>query len=1068
MESNTYWTSLKEHQPQGAAATPDEFSEELPVVDAFAGDSNLTAGRRDFLKMLGFSITAATLAASCEAPVRKAIPYVIKPEDVTPGIATWYASTFMNGSDWCPILVKTRDGRPIKIEGNRFSSITQGGVDTKALASVLGLYNNKRLRQAMRGGGGGKLMATTWEEADTAITGKLSANPNLRIAILTQTVLSPSTKAAVGRFQQGYPNTIHVAYDPVSEHGALEANAAMFGKRALPDYRFQDCNVLVSFGADYLGSFGSSIKNQKGWAARRKPTPEKPYMLRTYQFESWMSRSGSNADYRVPMSERKVTAALLQLHDLLASKTGAASLGGAPALNDETADKRLRAAADELLANRGSSAVLCGMNDVDAQSVCNSINSMLGNYGKTLRWDRASLLKQGNDARLAELMNDMKAGRVDLLLINGCNPAYDVPGFAEALSKVTTKVAANYSADETASLCDFVLPEHHILESWNDAEPFVGVYSLAQPTISPLFQTRQFPETLLKWAGAPESWYDFIVANWKSTVLAGEMSPEAAWTNALQYGVYERNGSFAGATSMVASAPLAAAAASPAASATPVAAAAVPATDPSANLAGEDRVFAATGSVSEAASRLRQKISASGDTEVVVFENAVIGNGTYTDNPWLQETLDSITKVCWDNYAMVNPGWAREQGLGDGDHVKLTTSAGSIVVPVLLQPGQAKGTFAVALGYGRTASGHPSTDNGANAYKLLGADRNSWGVATWAKEAGNTEFARNQVYDSLFDDSKKKRPHVKETTLEEYAKDPMAGNRDREEILVHLKSFYPDRFANKNGFHWGMAVDLNSCIGCGACHVACQSENNIPVVGKKEMARKHDMHWIRIDRYYAGSEDNPEVVFQPMMCQHCDQAPCENVCPVAATNHSSEGLNQMAYNRCIGTRYCANNCPYKVRRFNWFDYMGADSFGDFNDKDPMKQGKEKGQLSDLTRMVLNPDVTVRSRGVMEKCSFCVQRIQESKLSAKMDGRALIDGDIKTACQTACATGAITFGNLYDNSSQVYQLSENNDRAFRVIEEFHTLPSVTYLTKVRNKKPADHIHLVPFEGTLDQA
>jgi molybdopterin-containing oxidoreductase family iron-sulfur binding subunit len=882
----------------------------------------------------------------------------------------------------------------------------------------------------------------------------------MRIAILTQTVLSPSTKAAVARFQQSYPNTVHVAYDPVSEEGALNANAALFGKRALPEYRLQDCNVLVSFGADYLGSWGSAIQNKKGWASRRKPTPEKPDMLRSYQFESWMSTTGANADYRIPLNERMVAAALLQLHTLIASKTGAPTLGNAPSLNSELADQRLRAAADELLANRGASAVFCGLNDADAQMVCNSINSMLGNYGKTLRWDRANLLKQGSDARLAELMTDMKAGKVDLLLINGCNPVYDVPGFADALSKVATKVAANYTADETAQRCDFILPEHHVLESWNDAEPFTGVYSLTQPTISPLFQTRQFPESLLKWSGASETWYDFMSANWKNSILAAEANAEAAWTHALQHGVYERSAGVPVATLLSAAELFAHT------RATSMAPALTDSLDAPVAVAASTSVL--SGDMGSAAERLRQKISVSGDAEVVVFESPVIGNGAYTDNPWLQETLDSITKVCWDNYAMVNPGWAREQGLGDGDHVKLTTQAGSITVPVLLQPGQAKGTFAVALGYGRTATGHPSTDNGANAYKLLGANRSSWSLVNWAKDGGKTEFARNQVYDSLFDDSQKKRPHVKETTLEEYAKDPMSGNHDRQEILGHLKSFYPDRFANKNGFHWGMAVDLNSCIGCGACHVACQSENNIPVVGKKEMARKHDMHWIRIDRYYAGTEDNPEVVFQPMMCQHCDQAPCENVCPVAATNHSSEGINQMAYNRCIGTRYCANNCPYKVRRFNWFDYMGADSFGDYNDMDPMKQGKEFGQLSDLTRMVLNPDVTVRSRGVMEKCSFCVQRIQESKLAAKMDGRALVDGDVKTACQTACTTGAITFGNLFDNASRVYQLSENNDRAFRVIEEFHTLPSVTYLTKVRNKKPADHIHLVPFEGTLDQA
>ncbi len=1020
--------------PQEDPKNRDEFSEELPLLEDIGQQGELSSGRRDFLKMLGFSVTAATLAASCETPVRKAIPYVIKPEDVTPGVATWYATTFLNGSDWCPIMVKTREGRPIKIEGNRFSSITQGGVDTKALASVLGLYHNKRLRSPMvRRGEEAQLSPITWADADSAIGGKLIANPNLRIAILTQTVMSPSTKAAVARFAERYPNTVHVAYDPVSEHHMLEANAADFGRRALPEYHLDKCKVLVSFGADYLGAWGSPIQNQKGWAAARKPSPAQPEMSRTFQFESWMSRSGANADYRIPLQPSQVAVALMQLHDLIASRTGAASVSSS-SLEDAQAGERLKMAAENLLENRGSSAVLCGIADRDAQIICNNINRMLGNYGKTIRWERNCLIKQGNDEQLASLMADMKAGRVDMLFMHGCNPVYDVPGFADALAGVETSVSTAISADETARLSSFVLPEHHVLESWGDAEPYTGVYSLIQPTIRPLFDTRQFPQSLLNWAGVEMKWYDFMAEYWKNNILAAELSAERAWTHALQHGVYEPN-SHSGWR----------------------------------NPAGEDAAYTPTISVAEAASRFRQKgLASGGDVQVVLFENALIGNGAYTDNPWLQESLDSITKVCWDNYAMVNPAWAREQGLGDGDHIKLSSNAGSITVPVLLQPGQVRGCLSIAVGYGRTATGHEVTNNGVNAYALMDASRSNVFGASWAREAGNTAFARNQIYDSLFDDSKTKRPHVKETTLEEYRKDPMAGNRDRLPLLGHLNSFYPDRYANKNGFHWGMAVDLNTCMGCNACHVSCQSENNIPVVGKKEMARKHDMHWMRIDRYYAGSEDNPEVVFQPMMCQHCDQAPCENVCPVAATNHSAEGLNQMAYNRCIGTRYCANNCPYKVRRFNWFDYMGADSFGTFNDRDPLMQNGEKGMLSELTRMVLNPDVTVRSRGVMEKCSFCVQRIQESKLYAKMEGRQMVDGDVKTACQTACPTGAITFGNMFDNNSEVYKLSENNERAFRVIEEFHTLPSVTYLTKVRNKKLADHIHEVPFEGTLDQA
>jgi molybdopterin-containing oxidoreductase family iron-sulfur binding subunit len=1006
----------------------------LPLVDDLGQDAEgLNAPRRDFLKMMGFSVTAATLAASCEMPVRKAIPYVIKPEEVTPGIATWYASTFMNGGDWCPILVKTREGRPIKIEGNPNSPITQGGIDAKALASVLDLYSTKRLSGPRRKASTG-YASLSWADADTAIKGKLEANPQARIAVLTNTVLSPSTKAAVARFRETYPNTVHVAYDPVSMDGVLEANAADFGHRAMPAYRFDTADVVVSFGCDYLGSWGSTIQNQKGWAARRKVSPKRPDMSRTYQFESWMSRTGSNADYRVPVSEGEVVLSLMMLHDRIAAKAGAAQIGGLPALDNAKAVARLDKAAGDLWKARGASIVCSGSNSVEAQHIVNRINTLLGNYGKTLQWEGRSFLSQGNEKAFRGLTADMQAGKVDVLIVAGANPVYDRPGFAQALEKVATSISTAGTMDETASLCGFVLPDHHNLESWNDAEAAKGEFSLVQPTIRPLFDSRAFQQSLLDWAGDGRSWYDFLAGYWNANILGTELNRKDAWNKALQTGVYSAKVS--------------------------------PMAD---NLSGEDQAAPAAVPVAAAASRLKQAYAnRPGSVDIVVYEDPLIGNGAYTSNPWLQETPDPITKITWDHFAMVNPGWLREQGLSNGQHVQLKSARGTIEVPVFAQPGTARNVFAVAVGFGRTHTGFGGTDVGGNAYLLQSAERGNWVGGDWTAVTGSTDFALNQDYDSLFDDSKKKRPHVKETTLAEYAKDPMAGNRDREVVLGHLRSFYPDRFRNKNGFHWGLSVDLNSCIGCGACHIACQSENNIPVVGKVEMERKHEMHWMRIDRYYAGSEDDPEVVFQPMMCQHCDQAPCENVCPVAATNHSSEGLNQMAYNRCIGTRYCANNCPYKVRRFNWYDYLGGDSFGDFNDKDALAVDGEKGLTSPLTRMVLNPDVTVRSRGVMEKCSFCVQRIQEGKLTAKMEGRPLKDGDIKTACQTACATGAITFGNLFDNESKAYKEFEEDARAFRVLEEFHTLPSVNYLTKVRNKDAADHIHDVPYEGTLNQA
>lgn len=1035
--SKQYWMRPKMEQSQNDSAadvtTPDtlsnEFDSELPVVDELGRGEELSSNRRDFLKVLGFSVSAATLAASCEVPVRKAIPYVVKPEDITPGISTYYASTFLSGSDWCPILVKTREGRPIKIEGNRWSPITKGGVHERALASVLDLYSTHRLRNP-KVKRSDSWVDASWGEVDTAISGKVKPGAGTSIAILTSSVASPSLQKAIDTFLGAYPNARHVKYDPISSSANLDAHAAAFGKRVLPSYHFDKAEAVVSIGADYLGSWGIPTMQARGWAEKRRVDKKKTDMSRTWQFESGMSRTGSNADYRIPMKESELSAALLHLYNKVSAKAGAGTISGVPSVSEE-ANKRLTEAAAELWSNRGKSIVACGLNDLNAQTVTVALNQMLGNYGATMDMDAANLLTQGSDSDLKTLVDDMNGGRVEVLITSGCNPSYNIPGFNAAMSKVGLKVSLAPTMDETASASDFVLPDNHYLESWGDAEAVAGHYNLIQPTITPLFDTRQAGETFLLWAtGEKQSYYDFIAANWRSDILAGELNTRSAWTKALQKACYDKAPSV------------------------------------SDNLAGEDGV-ASGGLLSvESAATALKRVSSSG-TEVNIYVMPTIGNGDFTSNPWLLESPDPITKVTWENLCLMNPSEARDQGLSEGDYVTVTANGKSIELPVFHQAGQARGTVSVALGWGRTGTGNEETNSGANAYNLMGGSRTTWVNGTVSAAGGSTKIARTQEYEALFDDSKRKRPFVKEATINEYKANPKAGNEDRDDLMAHLNSFYPDRFANKNGYHWAMAVDLSTCIGCNACHVACQSENNIPVVGKNEVQRMHDMHWIRIDRYYAGSEDNPEVVYQPMMCQHCDQAPCENVCPVAATNHSSEGLNQMAYNRCIGTRYCANNCPYKVRRFNWFDYMGADSFGDFNDKDPMAANGEKGMLSELTRMVLNPDVTVRSRGVMEKCSFCVQRLQEGKLKAKKERRPLRDGEIQTACQAACTTGAITFGNMYDKDSEVYKLSEEDERAFRVIEEFHTLPSVTYLTKIRNKEVADHSHMKRYEG-IDNA
>ncbi|MEI7669482.1 MAG: 4Fe-4S dicluster domain-containing protein, partial [Pseudomonadota bacterium] len=623
-------------------------------------------------------------------------------------------------------------------------------------------------------------------------------------------------------------------------------------------------------------------------------------------------------------------------------------------------------------------------------------------------------------------------GSVAALIIYHANPVYSLPNgkqFAEAIKKAGVSISIADRMDETASEVTYTCPDHHYLESWGDVEARLGAYSLIQPTISPLFSTRQGQDSLLAWSGSAINYEKYLQNFWQTNYYSKQTQFTTAadfWENSVRYGIFETPRSIANS-------------------------------------------YEYKGDLNAAVSAITAKKG--NETELVLYEKVSLGNGKYANNPWLQELPDPITKATWDNYLLVPVKYAVDNKLSDGDYVEVTAGNGSVTVPILRQPGQQNNTFAIALGYGRTKSGPAGNNVGGNAYSLVSFDGTNFqytGAEIKIKPTGKSDaLAITQTHHTI-----EGRNIVKETTFDEWLKNPMAGNEEREEYKkINQTTLYPGHVYDK--LKWNMSIDLNSCIGCGACSVACTAENNIPVVGKNEVVRVHEMHWMRIDRYYSfnnpaseslhdriteekkyGGEgfkkavledyENVNVTFQPMLCQHCDNAPCENVCPVAATNHSSEGLNQMAYNRCIGTRYCANNCPYKVRRFNWFDYTTADSF-------PYNTAPETqriGMIDDLTRMVLNPDVTVRSRGVMEKCSFCVQKIQDGKLQAKKEERVLRDGDIKTACQTACPSDAIVFGNVNDESSLVRKLKED-ERTFYVLQDIHTLPSIGYMTKVRN-------------------
>ena len=1016
MEQKKHWQSFGELNQSAAynKDVKDEFREDLPAVEENMGLLDAKAPRRDFLKYLGFSTAAAAVAASCEIPVKKAIPFANKPEDVVPGISKYYATTYVQDGDVVSVLAKVRDGRPIKIEGNDLSPLTGNGTSARVQASVLDLYDTARLRFPLING-----QEATFEAIDKEIAAAI-ASP---VVILTSTLTSPTTQDAINQLLAKYPGSRHVTYDAVSYTGLLLANEASFGKKAIPSYHFDKANVIVSLQADFLGTWLSPVEFARQYAAGKKLNEQKPEMSKHIHFESVASLTGSNADEKHLIRPSETGAVAVAL---LSAINGQAVTG----ISDKLIKEAVEHAAKALVAAKGSALVVCGSNDINVQLVVNAINQAIGAVGTTINWGVTFNGRKGVDADMAKLIDDMKAGSVGTLLIYGANPAYTWPqaaAFTEALKKVKTSISFASKLDETAVACKYVIPDHHYLESWGDAEPKNGYFSFMQPTIYPLFKTRQWQDSLLKWSGATTDYLSFLKGYW-SAKLGGE----TGWDKALQDGVLN------------------------------------PATPIVAGAAFNGSAVAAAVSAISAAKR--------GDKiELVLYEKIGIGAGQGAANPWLQELPDPVTRATWDNYVVVSPALARtllkidlnDNGQADAYEVnppkkvvKVTCNGQSVELPALIIPGTHPDTIGIAVGYGRTERlGKSVVGTGKNAYPMSSLNGNAVSLVQ-----GNVEIAlTSETYPvaltqthSRYDTAQGNRTEVmKELTLAEYKHHPTEIRDERAEELAPwggLENFekqgtiYP--VYDRPGIRWGMNVDLNACNGCGACVVACNAENNVSVVGKPEVLRGHEMHWLRIDRYFSGDMDNPNVVFQPMMCQHCDNAPCENVCPVAATNHSSEGLNQMTYNRCIGTRYCANNCPYKVRRFNWADYTGADSFA--NNQVGIVNDVVLDMNDDLTRMVLNPDVTVRSRGVIEKCSFCVQRLQESKLKAKKESRPLEDTDLKVACQQACPTNAIVFGNANNQHSAIsITRKENPNRQFYVLEQLHVLPNVSYLAKVRN-------------------
>ena len=1011
MSSNKkYWKSVEELNENSSIVETlrnNEFVEEIPT-DEFLGDAASLASssttRRDFLKYVGFSTAAATLAA-CEGPVHKSIPYVVQPEEIIPGLADYYATSFSDGFDFANILVKTREGRPIKVENNKIEG-ANFHANARVHASVLSLYDSLRLKTSKIAG-----KDATWNEANAKIKASVAEAKAKggKVVLLTNTSASPSTDRLIGQFLAANPNAKHVVYDAVSSSDALDAFQMVYGERALADYDFSKANTIVSVGADFLGDWqGGGF--DAGYAQGRIPQNGK--MSKHYQFEANMTLSGAAADKRVPMTVANQKQALVKIYNVIT--------GAAVSTSKFEGEDVVTKAAQQLKAAGSKGVLVSGIDDKNAQLLVLAINRALSS--EAFNPANSRQIRKGNNSEVKQLIADMNSGAVHTLIMNGVNPVYTLSNgaeFATALKKVKLAATFTMKEDETALASSVAVATPHYLESWGDVSIVKGQYAITQPTIRPLFDTVQFQDALLSWTGNAQTYYDYIRTSW---------SGAKSWNQLVHDGVAVL----------------------------------------------EAAAGAGAGADFNAAAGVLAKAKGT-QTELVLYTKTGMGDGQQANNPWLQEFPDPITRASWDNYVTVSKADAEAWGLENwnvangglnGSYVTLSANGVKLEkVPVMIQPGQAKGTVGLALGYGRKASLKEEMQVGVNAYALYSNFNNVQNVSI-AKEDGEHEFACVQLQKTLMG----RGDIIKETSLEIFnTKDAAEWNvmpvvsLDHKEVAATSVDLW-ESFDRSIGHHFNLSIDLNACTGCGACVIACHAENNVPVVGKSEVRRSRDMHWLRIDRYYSSEttfegdnkvkaassglmdsistlremedpSENPQIAFQPVMCQHCNHAPCETVCPVAATSHGRQGQNHMAYNRCVGTRYCANNCPYKVRRFNWFLYNKNEEFNyHMND--------------DLGRMALNPDVNLRSRGVMEKCSMCIQMTQATILKAKNEGRLVKDGEFQTACSNACTSGAMVFGDVNDKESQVAKLAEDK-RAYHLLEHIGTKPNVVYHVKVRN-------------------
>ena len=974
-----YWRSLNElaNTPEFQKRLRDEFP------DGIGQKESSTLSRRDFLGMVSASLALAGLAG-CRKPVEKIIPYVNPPEEVIPGIPNYYATNMPFKTSAYGMIVESHEGRPTKIEGNPDHPASRGAASLYMQASILNLYDPDRSKKIINDG-----VEKNWDQFVTFWRGldeTFSQNGGEGLAVLTESFSSPTQFRLMERFRRRFPNAVIAGWEP----GELKNRLQYFkdkGRQYRLIYRTELARVILSLDSDILLTEDESLRNARGFGIAREIKTPKDSMNRLYMVEANYSLTGAMSDHRMKLPTGMIPAFLAALAVELKNRGLNINISDnfARAQSGKQFDhKWLGALAADLLNNKGASIITAGQSLTrEAHLMALALNEALGNFGSTMEFRESRDVLEADFDSLKELVRN--TNDINTLVIIGGNPAFDTPAdlaFADKIKNIENTIHLSEQFNETSVLCNWHINRSHFLESWGDVRSVEGLAGVIQPLIAPLYGGKSEIELWnLMATGVDGRAYDIIRETWQNIIAGGSFEKE--WNKVLH------DGYLPGTENKIVTPRI------------------------------DNRDIAALDPNS-----FQRTIPSSTALDVVLYLSPAVYDGRFANNGWVQEWPDPVTKLAWDNAALMNITTAGELGLKNGDEITLKHSGREMEAAVWIQPGLADHSISLALGYGRSQAGESGNGVGFNAYRLFNSETGYilHGV-TLTKNNAVHKFANTQDHNAM-----EGRAIVRQANLEEYRKNPEFAPR----MIEHppIESIFTEHKYDK-GYQWGMTIDLNSCIGCGACTVACQSENNIPIVGKEQVANGREMHWIRNDRYFVGEPDNPAIVIQPMPCQHCENAPCETVCPVSATVHDDEGINAMTYNRCIGTRYCSNNCPYKVRRFNFFNYT----------KD----------YSPTIKMQQNPDVTVRSRGVMEKCTFCIQRINRHKQIAKKDGRKVRDGEIKTACQQTCPTNAITFGNINDPESKVSDMKKL-DRNYALLAELNVQPRNTFLAKIRNPHP----------------